>query len=1299
MENSFSLQDGNRTIASQDSDMAEIIEIQKRLGVRNNNGQFVDDVEASKKIQEENLNEMLNHQPQLPTQLPKKKAAPEPAPEGTPSPSPTPTPRPTPAPQADGKKGTAEDLLGSKEGVGYNMVAGVADFAQNTINLVGIAAEAAADLAGKDIDVGEVSFADDYFPKADGMGENLIRAGTQFLVPFGGFSKLANANKAIKAASGMANIGKNALIGGAADFVAMKGDDQHIMDLVGTVPALAQYVAYLKKNPNDSEVNKRLKNFVSGMFGGVAGDLAIKGVAGMAKGVYSGVKAWAHKLGIRAATQEAAELGEKLTTVMEKKMPPKVDVPEGAAAEAPNPDAGIKTNADSAPVVEAKSTIVPPERALGLDLEKMTAEDLVDMVKGAGEAVGGQGLKGKQYINLDKFGAPEDVLKVVKAVADKHKDALIKMFGDLDKKGAEAFQYLQDNLGVAVDQLMTTELGRMLPEELYVLAGILKGSAHDVAATTNKFYDLWEAAAKNPALQHEANKLELEMLGKADALSSIYAHFRGESFLASRKLSMHTKINDLLALGDAEMMADAKALFGNNGIAFARRMKTVGPKGAVDYAKKRMMMKPIADASFEVYRNNLLFNVKSQMVNTVSNVTQTYGRSLDLFVAGAHSDFKKIFGKSASDLRPEDFKRLMKERDDLLAMKTEKMGPHQLSLHGRKIKKAEALLQKALNMAGSSGMKESLIYGSAATKKSFQSLWGFIESSFNHLGAAAKENKMVNGETLVETSQKMTRNQFEGFTNNAVSAENLGLKNVPVLGKAVDLLGSAQRLPSWGMEKSDDFFKSTIAHGEKKVLVHNLGERMGLKGKELKDFIIKNMENPPDFIEEMAWKKAKELTFQSDLGGGWELMSKFITEAGKESLGFAPIRFVFPFTKTSMNVTQAGLEYIPALAKLSTNYNKAVMEGGRELAVMKAKQQVGSSMMLFAGYLALNGSITGSGPVNPRQKKFWADMGIKPNHVKIGEKWFPYNTTSVMGRALSMGADVYRTLEVFLDEDGSVNKDLMDYVNLATYAISQRAMPEYFAQTAGNLMDAFNSADISPMVENIVPNMIPLIGAANQFSTMTNSKSLDTSGDPYAEDAALDEMLNKIKAKVPFFNKDIPPRLNIFGEELDQDMPWYDNINPFYGTPDEKINDPVVNELVSLGYNGLLKKPDPPPGQEFLSVSMPQKFLREDNGVVNLNAKQYHRYVRLAAGLDGGDDMAGFEGKTLKEALADLISNNDPEVDYESLMPQERREEIHNIIQMYRDNAKEIMKEEDEEIFNGLMNSQENYDNARGGEE
>ena len=50
-------------------------------------------------------------------------------------------------------------------------------------------------------------------------------------------------------------------------------------------------------------------------------------------------------------------------------------------------------------------------------------------------------------------------------------------------------------------------------------------------------------------------------------------------------------------------------------------------------------------------------------------------------------------------------------------------------------------------------------------------------------------------------------------------------------------------------------------------------------------------------------------------------------------------------------------------------------------------------------------------------------------------------------------------------------------------------------------------------------------------------------------------------------------------------------------------------------------------------------------------------------------------------------------------MPQEKREEIHTIIQMYRDNAKDIMKEEDESIYEKLEQSQDNYIKATGGEE
>jgi hypothetical protein len=95
---------------------------------------------------------------------------------------------------------------------------------------------------------------------------------------------------------------------------------------------------------------------------------------------------------------------------------------------------------------------------------------------------------------------------------------------------------------------------------------------------------------------------------------------------------------------------------------------------------------------------------------------------------------------------------------------------------------------------------------------------------------------------------------------------------------------------------------------------------------------------------------------------------------------------------------------------------------------------------------------------------------------------------------------------------------------------------------------------------------------------------------------------------------------------------------------------------------------------------------------VKLNARQYHDYVKLAAGV--GLDTP--DGQTLKETLQYQIENEYPLLDGLEKTNENKRIIIKGIIQAYRNQAVVQFFEENPEVLDKLENSIRQKAKAKG---
>ncbi len=75
-------------------------------------------------------------------------------------------------------------------------------------------------------------------------------------------------------------------------------------------------------------------------------------------------------------------------------------------------------------------------------------------------------------------------------------------------------------------------------------------------------------------------------------------------------------------------------------------------------------------------------------------------------------------------------------------------------------------------------------------------------------------------------------------------------------------------------------------------------------------------------------------------------------------------------------------------------------------AEYRGRQVMGSAIVMGAGLMAVNGDLTGNGPVNASEKRDMMRMGWKPNSIRLNGTWYSYKGLEPYQQILSLTADV-----------------------------------------------------------------------------------------------------------------------------------------------------------------------------------------------------------------------------------------------------------------------------------------------------
>ena len=560
-------------------------------------------------------------------------------------------------------------------------------------------------------------------------------------------------------------------------------------------------------------------------------------------------------------------------------------------------------------------------------------------------------------------------------------------------------------------------------------------------------------------------------------------------------------------------------------------------------------------------------------------------------------------------------------------------------------------------------------------------LYGMLNGMVRALRYSKENEKMGTVWRAIKTGEsglglgKVDAPRIGGF-----DPEKLGVEPGTIQYYLAVFMNGLTQTPGRALTAADELFKTMNYDMEIHRLAFKEVDDLIQSGKlpetKRNEELYKLINEPKDYMRLLGKARAERQTFT-------EMPEKTKVYNSWSAFGDAPVigKIIQPFQRTPYNIGLYQFERTP-LAPLVKRYRDAINAGGAEREMAIAQQVVGTTLMLVAADLVMNGAITGGGPSGKEERKEWL-LTHKPYSIRWQNpdtgQWehVSYRGLEPVGGLVSMMSTMVEILQGVDEED--MSEEMFKTVYATTIAVASSMTSQTYMSGVSDFFEMLSD----PHIE------------ANKYLQRTISSFTIPAvvrDITYAQDPVIrhvNTMLDAIKARTPGLSKDLPARYDRFGREQSRRStlgPVYDSISPFYRSTTKVL--PIETEMVKQGYNfGYPQK------KQNFQVSE----YRPDLGSVEINLKDkyphaYYRMIELAGqeikkGQYGAPiSYRGFisTGRNMTEELNDLVTGKHPSSSmYNMLTDGEdggKVQMLRGIISIYRNEAKRRILEEYPEI-------------------
>lgn len=522
----------------------------------------------------------------------------------------------------------------------------------------------------------------------------------------------------------------------------------------------------------------------------------------------------------------------------------------------------------------------------------------------------------------------------------------------------------------------------------------------------------------------------------------------------------------------------------------------------------------------------------------------------------------------------------------------------------------------------------------------------------------------------------------------ALSAENLGINPENPIGKAVDFLGTVNRLPGRFLIAEDEFFKTVAyraslnegAMREAQAVYFRALENGATKAdaqrqstQAFADFVA----NPPSALQADAMDAAKRMTFQQELP---DFLKKAETVAN-----FPLLKFEIPFFRTPANLTIETLRRTPLNPDAYAELTKALLnQGTRESDLVLARFGMGSAAMGTFGSIAYGLDkpgffITGSPPKDFEQRQRDERLGIRPFSFVQQQPDGSYRSVSYarfdpISGLLAMSADYARfTKEVEWTDDNLENiytAAISSVLPIMKY-MGEQPMLQGISDIT-KLIDQFKKEDdfdrfergIELLVSGVTTGAIMTTPGFGSFTA-----TIERATDPRATETFVPSIvaenpvargfyiaIDRAMARTPLGSGEATPKLSI----------WGDVVTTGEGGLAEALRPVRVGMGKANAVDEELRRLD-------IGLLPPKR----DMGIgVPINSEQYNSWIIMANTMDASGNMPGdpgyTRGETLLEQLTELVGSES----YKDASAQKQEEKIRRIYNGMYNRAKKMLAEE-----------------------
>ena len=324
--------------------------------------------------------------------------------------------------------------------------------------------------------------------------------------------------------------------------------------------------------------------------------------------------------------------------------------------------------------------------------------------------------------------------------------------------------------------------------------------------------------------------------------------------------------------------------------------------------------------------------------------------------------------------------------------------------------------------------------------------------------------------------------------------------------------------------------------------------RQNVKPENRKSFETGLIKNPTEDMRTKAAAVAKHFTFMDDPGKitEWVIRGRDVIPAG---------RLVVPFVNTIANLTKRGIEMTPGVGLL--------LAKGRSSASVIASQIEGSILGLYILQKCDVGEITGSAPQNTSEREAFYRQGKKPWSIRLGGTkneqtgvieggtWYQYRRIEPFNTVIASVAIAYDKIKNAKDEETATQI----FGNIVE-GLAENIIDSSYAQGVTNILDRYGQR--KGIVQRQLSTLVPY---SSFWRSINRSYEAATQGSAKIRDTK--SFLGAFSQTIPGLSKKIPPKLNIWGDEIELEGGVFRQWLPYKWA--KESTDPVEVELERLG--------------------------------------------------------------------------------------------------------------------------------------